>query len=468
MRITLHGAAGGEVTGSAYLVRTKTASVLLDFGMFQGASRVEKLNALPDDEGLRGLDAVVLTHAHLDHCGRLPLLPRVGFAGPIYATPATIDLAELILRDSAHVQKADAERAARRREHGVRRVKPPPEPLYSQEDVEKIRPQFRALPYDQSVEVAEGVAVRAVDAGHMLGSASVEMTVREEGRTRVVVFSGDLGPRGAPIHRDPVPFRRADAVFLESTYGDRDHRSLHDTVAEAREVIAKAVAERGKMLMPVFAVGRPQLILYLLAGEFLRGAIPPFPIYMDSPMAIEATRIYERHTELFDEEAVAMYNSGELRANLGTVQYCRTADESRALNDREGPMLIMAGAGMCTAGRILHHLRHNLGRPGTRVLVVGYQAEGSLGRLLVDGRKTVSIFGEKIPVKASVHTLGGFSGHAGQSDLLNWFASVAPSNPRVFLTHGEERARKPLARLIAVRHGISPELPAIGQVIDLD
>lgn len=464
MKVTLHGASGGEVTGSAYLIQTKSANVLLDFGMFQGAGNVENLNHLPDEEVVRKLDAVVLTHAHLDHCGRLPLLTRAGYAGPVYATPATIELTDLVLRDSAHVQQADADRENRRR---ARKGKPPVEPLYTQEDAEKVRPLCRELPYDQPVPVASGVTVRAVEAGHILGSASIEVALEEDGKKRVVVFSGDLGPRGAPLHRDPVPFGHADVVFMESTYGDRNHRSLAETAVEARGVFGKAVAARGKLLMPVFAIGRTQLILYLLAGAFQRGTLPRFPIYIDSPMAIEATNIYARHTELFDDEALAMYQSGELRGNLDTVTYCRTADESRALNDLGGPMLIMAGAGMCNGGRILHHLRHNLANPATGVIFVGYQGQGSLGRLIIDRVKTVTIFGERIPVKASVHTLGGLSAHAGQDDLLNWFASVAPSKPRLILTHGEDKARKPLARLIRDRHGIAAELPKSGQTIEI-
>jgi metallo-beta-lactamase family protein len=464
MKVTLHGAAGGEVTGSAYLIQTKAASVLLDFGMFQGTGKVENLNRLPRKEGVAKLDAVVLTHAHLDHTGRLPLLTRAGYSGPIYATAATIELTDLILRDSARLQKTDAERENRRR---ARVGKPPVDPLYAQEDAEKVRPLCKELPYDQPLAVAPGVTVRAVEAGHMLGSASIEMTLEEDGARRVVVFSGDLGPRGAPLHKDPVPFKSADVVFQESTYGDRNHRSLLETAIETREVVARAVAARGKILMPVFAIGRTQLILYLLAGAFSRGILTPFPIYVDSPMAIEATKIYARHTELFDDEALAMYRSGELRDNLDTVKFCPSADDSRALNDAPGPMLILAGAGMCNGGRILHHLRHNLANPATTVIFVGYQGQGSLGRLIVDRAKTVTIFGEKIPVKASVHTFGGLSGHAGQDDLLKWFASVAPSKPRVILIHGEDKARKALAKLIHERHGITAELPKLRQTIDL-
>jgi metallo-beta-lactamase family protein len=287
-------------------LQTSAANLLLDFGLFQGARKVENYNQLPRQGAFAKLDAVVLTHAHLDHTGRLPLLMRAGYQGPIHATPATIDFADLILKDSAHLQKADVERQNRRRE---REGKSLIEPLYSQEDVNRLGPHYQSLPYDQALPVAPGITARAVEAGHMLGSVSIELTVEEDGQKRVVVFSGDLGPRGAPLHRDPVPFKKADIVFMESTYGDRDHRSLQETAIETREVVKKAVESGGKILVPVFAVGRTQLLLYLLAGAFQRGMLPPFPIYVDSPMAIEATKIYAKHARLFDDEARAMQQS---------------------------------------------------------------------------------------------------------------------------------------------------------------
>jgi len=464
MKITVHGAGGGEVTGSAYLLQIKQANVLVDLGLFQGARKVENYNHLPRQGALDRLDAVVLTHAHLDHTGRLPLLTKAEYRGPIYATPATIDIADLILRDSARLQKADVERQNRRRQ---RLGEAPIEPLYAEEDVERLRSLYRPLRYDESTVLAPGISIRVVEAGHMLGSVSIEMTVEEDGQRRVVIFSGDLGPRGAPLHRDPVPFKHADIVFMESTYGDRDHRSLRETAVQTREVVKTAVEASGKILVPVFAVGRTQLLLYLLAGAFQRGTLSPFPIYIDSPMAIEATKIYAKHTELFDDEALAMQASGELREHLGTAQFCQTADDSRALNGVPGPCLIMAGAGMCTGGRILHHFRHNLGRPGTTVLIVGYQGHGSLGRMLVDGKKAVTIFGEKIPVRASVHTFGGLSGHAGQSDLLHWLDSFAASGPRVFLTHGEDRARKSLGKIIEDRYRLRVDYPRLRETIEV-
>jgi metallo-beta-lactamase family protein len=464
MKVTVHGAGGGEVTGSAYLVQTRDANVLVDCGLFQGAHKLDNYNKIPKQGAFQKLDAVVLTHAHLDHTGRLPLLTKAGYRGPIYATPATIDFADLILKDSAHLQKADVERQNRRRQ---RMGEPLLESLYEQEHVEQLKPLYTKLPYDKPITIAPGVTVRAVEAGHMLGSVSLELTIEEKGTRKVVVFSGDLGPRGAPLHRDYVPFEKADFVFMESTYGDRDHRSLSETAVETREVIKRAIKGGGKILVPTFAVGRTQILLYLMAGSFKRGAMRPFPIYIDSPMAIQATKLYAKHVELFDDEALAMFKSGEFRTQLESVKFCQTAEDSKALNDINGGCLIMAGAGMCTGGRILHHLKYNLARSNTTVLFVGYQGAGSLGRMIVDGKKSVMIHGEKIPVNASVHTLGGLSGHAGQTDLVNWIASIAPSQPRVFLTHGEERGRKPLAKILRDRLRLRVACPGLGETLEL-
>lgn len=463
MKIYFHGATG-DVTGSAYHVKTKRASVLVDCGLFQGGKEERAKNRRRARlEGGR-LDAVVLTHAHLDHVGRLPLLTKAGYHGPIYATQATIDVATLILRDAFYLQQGDLERENRKR---ARSGLAPLEPLYEEQDVRRLRPLVKAIAYDQPVQIAPDIHVRLMDAGHVIGSASVELTVEEDGRQKVVVFSGDLGPRGAPLLEDPVPFERAHAVIMESTYGDRNHRSLHQTAIEARNIVAKAIEARAKILVPVFAVGRTQLLLYLLAAAFRNKTLPRFPVYLDSPLAIEATKIYGKHNELFDEESQAMTKSGELRRHLESVRFCSTADESRALNDVKGPCMIMAGSGMCTGGRIVHHLRHNLYRPETAVLIVGYQSPGTLGRQLVDGAKSVVIHGERVVVRASIHTMGGFSAHAGQDDLLNWFAGVAPSRPRVIITHGEDRARKALSDLIRSRHGLRPERPNLGDVIEL-
>ena len=463
MKIALLGAAGGEVTGSAYLVRTSGANVMVDCGLFQGSQKVENYNNLPSSSALKNLDAVVLTHAHLDHTGRLPLLTRFDYEGPIYATPATIELAGLILKDSASLQSEDARRQNR---FLAKAGKPPIVPLYTKKEVGRLEPLFRRLAYNRPTAVAPGISVRAVEAGHILGSASLEMTVDEGGRKKVVVFSGDIGPRGAPMHKDPEPFKHADLVFLESTYGDRDHPSLAETAVAAREVVKAAVERGGRVLVPVFAVGRSQLLLYILAGAFKRKTLKPFPIYLDTPMGIKATRIYRSHPELFDEEALAMKKSGELSTNLGTLRVCQKAAESSSLARRPGPWMVLAGSGMCTGGRILHHLQNHLPDPTTLVLMVGYQSRGSLGRALLDGKKEVRVAGKRVPVAARTHVFGGLSGHAGQSDLLNWFGSLAPSRPRVVITHGEDTPRRALKQKIQERFGLDAEMPRYRETIE--
>jgi metallo-beta-lactamase family protein len=388
----------------------------------------------------------------------------MGYTGPVYGTPATLDMTGLILRDSARLQVADNERINRKR---MRAGEQPEQPLYTSDDAEKILSQLRPVSYQQEFEAVPGMQAIWHDAGHMLGSASIQLIVEEDGTTKRVVFSGDLGPRSAPILREFEPFQQADLVFLESTYGGRDHRSLEETVAEFEQIVIDAVNRGGKMLVPTFAVGRAQLITLLLGKMFRAGKVQPFPIFLDSPMAIEATNIYAKHPELFDEEMTALIHDHPLRDDLKTMRPTPTAEESRAINDVIGACLVMAGAGMCNGGRILHHLRANLWKPSTHVLIVGYQAYGSLGRQLVDGVKEVKIFGEKIAVKATIHTLGGFSAHAGQTDLMHWFDVMAPDKPRVELTHGEDDQRAALARVIQQRHGLSATLPKMGEVIEL-
>jgi metallo-beta-lactamase family protein len=463
MKIYFHGAAG-DVTGSAYHVVTNDASILVDCGFFQGRKEESAKNRR--DAKLEGgkLDAVVLTHGHLDHIGRLPLLTRNGYKGPIYATRPTLDIATLILKDSLSLQKQDLKRQNQKR---AQEKLPPLEPLFEEADVRKLKPLANPVKYNQRFPVAPGIEARLVDAGHVIGSASVELTVRENGHKKVVVFSGDLGPRGAPLLNDPEPFKEADAVIMESTYGDRNHRSMHDTAMEGREIIAKAIDNKAKVLVPVFAVGRTQLLLYLLAGAFKRKTLPSFPIFLDSPMAIHATKIYGRNNELFDTEAQDMVKSGELLRNLRSARPTTTPGESRGLNAVKGPCLIMAGSGMCTGGRIMHHLRHNLPIPETAVLIVGFQSQGTLGRKLVDGAKSVRMFGEEVPVRASIHTMGGFSAHADQNGLLDWYSTLAPARPRTIITHGEDRARKAFSDLIHSRFGMKSERPALDDVIEI-
>ncbi len=463
IKITFHGAAG-TVTGSAYQIQTNRARVLVDFGKFQGFRHHEEQNTVPPNLPVGKLDAVLLTHAHLDHTGRLPLLAKENYSGPIYCTPATIPLTGLVLRDSAHLMASDLERVNRKRQ---RAGEPPLEPLYTAEHVEQILGRFQAVEYQKPIDVAPGIKAVWVEAGHMLGSASVQLRIEDGGTTKIIVFSGDIGAANAPILEDAVGFKKADLVIMESTYGDRDHKPLADTVAEFEGIVKRAVERKAKMLVPVFAIGRTQLLLYLLAQMFRNKTVPKFPIFLDTPMGIEATKIYWDHIHLFDEEFKTLQRERPLSEDLSSLTTTPTAQDSMKLNDLAGPCLIMAGSGMCNGGRILHHLKQNLWRESASVLIVGYQGEGSLGRRLVDREESVSIFGEKIAVKAKIHTLNGFSAHAGQTELLRWFSQMAAAKPRVCLTHGEERGRKPLAALLQQRHGLKAILPELDEVLEL-
>ena len=463
MKIHVAGAAGGEVTGSAYYVQTDRAAVLVDCGQFQGTRKSETLNRWLPPSRVK-LDAVLITHAHLDHTGRLPILAQRGHRMPVYATEATIELTALILRDSAHILAADAEHKNRKR---ARAGEAPVPPLYTPEDAEAAIDLLRPVPYQQPVEIAPGIQAIWAEAGHMLGSASIQLIVEEGGRRKKVVFSGDLGPKSAPILRTYEPFHEADAVFMESTYGSRDHRPFAQTVEEFVTIVRDAIASGGKMLVPTFAVGRAQLIAGLLGWMFRNQKARPFPIFLDSPMAIQALEIYAKHRELFDDEALKFIQERPLLEDLRTMKLCVTAEDSKQINDQPGPCLVMAGAGMCNAGRILHHFKANLWKPETHVLIVGYQAAGTLGRQLVDGAETVKIFGEKIAVKANVHTMGGFSAHAGQTDLLAWLEAIAPSKPRVVLTHGEAESRLGLEAKIRERLGLQAQLPELNEAIEL-
>lgn len=531
MRLSFYGAAG-EVTGSCYLVETDRARVLIDFGLHQGDQNAERRNRrLPPIDPAR-LDAVILTHAHLDHSGRLPLLtpghnstapsgvplldaqrrsgdgpssarlrggapravaPRAArrdagdeFRGPIYATPATIELTGILLRDAAHIQENDAERENRYR---VRERKPPVTPLYTADDAERVLRLLRALPYNQPREVAPGITCRFTEAGHILGSASVELTVRERERQIVIAFSGDVGPRGSPLLRDPEPVANADVVILESTYGDRDHRDYDESIQEFARVLDGArAAAASKVLIPSFAVGRTQMLIYEIGrmrvnGGGSRGApASSLPgVYVDSPMAIEATDLYRRHLDLFDEETRAIIASGDTPLAFPGLRFTHTREQSAALNTLGGGAVVIAASGMCTGGRILHHLRHGLGRPETCVVFVGFQARGTLGRRLVDGEPIVRVLGEPIEVKASIHTICGFSAHTGQSGLIEWAAAVKPvsngsreiggtktqSKQRVFLTHGEDKPRAALRDRLRRELGWEPALPNWGESVEL-
>lgn len=470
-KLSFHGAAGGVVTGSCYLLRSRGATVVVDCGIFQGDRRAEAWNRKLPPVKPGTIDAVVLTHAHLDHCGRLPLLARAGYAGPIYATQATIELTGIILRDAAAIQESDAEQESRRR---MRAGKSAVEPLYTKKDAERALRLLRPVEYEEVREVAPGISARLIDAGHILGSGSLRVTLHEPGNNadhgseqRSIVFSADVGQRGSPILRDPEHFGSADTLIMESTYGDRDHKPIDQTIEEFARVVSEAVSAGGKVLIPAFAVGRTQDLVYHLGNLRRDGRVPRCPVYVDSPMASAATKLYAGHESLHDEPSVALAKRKLSPVDFPGLHYVKTAEQSRKLNDQRG-CVIIASSGMCTGGRILHHLRHALWQDSTHVVFVGFQARGTLGRELVDGAKRVRIFRETIVVKAQIHTIGGFSAHAGQTQLVEWCRPLADDprhKPEVYLTHGEDRQRRALAKALKAELGLRCHLPGMGDVV---
>lgn len=458
-RLTFLGAAG-EVTGSMYSLETARARLLVDCGLHQGERRTRALNERPFPFDPRRLDFVALTHAHIDHSGLVPKLVRDGFRGKVHVTTPSAELLGILLRDSAHLQLQGAEQENRRR---LRAGKRPIEPLYGLEDVERALGSLVTHPFDRVDEVAPGVRVRFARAGHILGAASLECWVRENTFERKVVFSGDVGRKREPLLLPPEPPAEGDLVLLESTYGDRDHKALDATVEELARVLTTAVADGGNVLVPVFAVGRAQEILHHIGQLEHAGRIPELPVFLDSPMAISAGELYQRHAECFQraspDERCETFEPRRL-------ELCRTPEESMRLNERRG-IVILSASGMCEGGRILHHLRHNLWRPTTDVVIVGFQARGTLGRTLVDGAQRVRIFGEPVAVSARVHTLGGFSAHAGQSELLDWVSGLLANGARAALVHGEDDKRAALAAKLHARFGADPWRPRRGESISL-
>ena len=439
MEIEFSGAAR-EVTGSCHIVRAAGKTILLDCGLFQGRrkeSQEKNLRLpLPVDE----IDAVVLSHAHIDHAGRLPFLVAQGYDKTIWATSATRDLCAIMLADSAHIQEKDAEFLRKRKREPV-------DPLYTMRDAVATMERMIGVPYHRTVGVCPGVTATYTDAGHILGSASVVLEATESGRTTRLVFSGDVGRSGLAIIRDPQPPERADAVIMESTYGNRDHESIEGAKEHLARVVREAAARGGRVLVPAFAVGRTQELVYDLHELARAGRIPRIPVYVDSPLAIDATTVFEMHPEVFDrtEDLVNAVNR-LFRHDL--VTYTRDVADSRALNAMHGPMVIIAASGMAESGRILHHLAHHAADPRTTILVVGFMAEHTLGRRIVERRPHLRIFGDDVPLRASVEILNGYSAHADRTELRAWLDAVKGTSPnleRVFLVHGEPPAQDALA-----------------------
>jgi len=462
MQLEFYGGAG-EVTGSCHILTVGGRRVLLDCGMIQGGAVSDERNraAFPFDAAQ--VDAVILSHAHIDHSGRLPLLRKRGFRGPIHTNPACRDLVRILLADSATMQERDAERENRkRRKAGGKGVA---EPLYTLEDALDVLQQVRTVRYGQPVEVLPGVEVTFRDAGHILGSASVWLTLREGALERRVTFSGDIGQYDSPILRDPESGPAADLVLMESTYGARLHRDRAATLEEFGSILRDAKRDGGNVLIPAFAVGRTQEILYELATHFDEWELGDWQVFLDSPMAIEATGVYWKHAELFDAEAQDWRARERTLPSLPNLTLCRSADESMAINRMPHGAIVIAGSGMCTGGRIIHHLKHNLARPECDVVFSGFQAQGTLGRAIVDGRDYVRIHGSPVKVAARVHTLGGFSAHGDQHDLLRWYGAI-PGRPPVWLVHGEASAAEGL-RDVLRGQGSRAEVAAPGTKLDL-
>ncbi|MDO5553619.1 MAG: MBL fold metallo-hydrolase [Planctomycetia bacterium] len=470
MKIRFIGA-NENVTGARTFVDTGAFRFLVDCGMVQERALLDR-NWSPCLENPTTIDAVFLTHAHLDHCGWLPRLGKGGFTGKIYATAATVELAKLILYDSAHIQEEDALFKQKRHAKEKRKGPHPVVPLYTKDDVDDIVAHFVPVAYNKPCDLGHGVQITFYDAGHVLGSAFIEVACQSpEGVTKRFLFSGDLGRGNRPILRDPELFSHADkpvdCVVIESTYGDRVSDPIETVDRQLADIINKTVARHGKVIMPVFAVERAQEMLYRLDGLQESGTLDAsVPIFLDSPMAVEATMIFKRHKECFDEETMKRAAQGGRLSNLSLL---KTSDESRTLNNLRGPAIIMSSAGMCNAGRIKHHLANHIGNKANTICFLGYQAAGTLGRIIAEGNKSVRIFGQNRKVKAEIASVRGISGHADQKQLLAWFDGIASGAPKhAFVIHGEQKAARTLANLIRQRgQQTQVTVPEYGQTFEI-
>lgn len=464
MKITFIGATH-EVTGSCYYLEAAGKKFLVDCGMEQGPDYYEN-----QDIPVKGsdLDFVLLTHAHMDHSGNLPAIYAKGFQGPIYATQATCHLCDIMLRDSAHIQMFEAEWRNRK---GRRQGKPEFVPAYTMEDAMGVIQNFVPCPYEKTIKPAEGISVRFVDAGHLLGSASIEITIQEDGKEKKIVFSGDIGNLNQPLIKDPVYLHDADYVVMESTYGDRSHGERPDYVAMLTEVIQHTFDRGGSVVIPSFAVGRTQEMLYFIRQIKEEGRVhghDNFKVYVDSPLANEATTIFNEHIyDCFDEEAMALVKKGINPLMFPGLKTSITSDDSKAINFDEDCKVIISASGMCDAGRIKHHLKHNLWNPNNTILFVGYQAIGTLGRALIEGATEVKLFGETVSVGAEIRQMPGISGHADVNGLLTWIRAFKEKPEKVFVTHGDDEVTEIFARRLQEELGLDSMAPFSGTVYDL-
>lgn len=462
-KLTFYGATEG-VTGSSYILETGSKTILLDCGLFQGGREEVKSNKKPFQFKVNKIDAVVLSHAHLDHSGRLPRLVAEGYDGALVMTNPTCELLEIMLKDAASLQLRDSQwENKRRRRAGKAEI----EPMYTMEDVEAALLLCDGTVYGKRRQIVDGVEVCFRDAGHILGSAIVEVFITEDGSEKKLVFSGDLGNSCAALLRDPEIVEQADVLMLESTYGDRNHRPMDETLEEFENIIEDASKNGGNILIPSFAVGRTQEIIFRLGELYQKGKLRHQAIYLDSPMAIAVTETYHRYQNVYNSEDSAALKQGKassLHTFLPVLRYSTSTEESMALNKVEAGAIIIAGSGMCTGGRIRHHLKHNLWRRNAHVIIVGYQAMGTPGRALVDGAKVFRLGGDKIAVNAAIHTLGGFSAHASQSQLIDWINHFNKPHPRLFLIHGEAETKLIFQQRLA-SEGWAAEIPANGESI---
>ena len=471
MQLCFHGAAR-EVTGSSYELSTDEARILVDCGMFQGGREARPRNLQALDFDVRGLDAVVQTHAHIDHSGLLPRLCLKGFKGPIYCTEPTAALLKVMLLDSAFIQEKEAEwqnfKAPERRGGGRGRQSAETAPLYTVAQAQACLRQLRPLPYDQPFDAAPGVRCVFRDAGHILGSAIVECWVESPGGTRKIVFSGDLGQPGHPLVRDPTLIADTDYLLVESTYGNRLHRSWQETVEEFVLALQDTLRHRqGNVIIPAFAVGRTQDILFLLADLTRQGRLKPMDIYVDSPMATAATEVLFRHLDVLDADTQNLLNWEGRKDFFARVRFVQDLEESKALNRIKGGAIIISASGMCEAGRIKHHLRHNLPRAESTVIIVGFQAAHTLGRRLVDKARAVRIFREDVPVRARIYTIGGLSAHADQAGLMGWLKGFRGAPKETFVVHGEAATALEFGEKLRQDLGWKVSVPQAGQRFEL-
>ncbi len=466
IRLSFLGAAQ-NVTGSQYLIETNNTRLLVDCGLYQ-ERELKGRNWSPFFMPPQSLDAVLLTHAHLDHCGLLPRLVQKDFDQPIYCTAATAEITRIMLLDAGKLQEEDAEFKQRRHKKEKRKSKYPEIPLYTQEDAEAVFPLFSPVKYGQPVEIGEGIEASFHDAGHVLGSSMVRLKIEQNGEQRIILFSGDIGRWSKPMLNDPTLFDEADYVVVESTYGDRLLEPLEDTAEEFAEIINATANKGGNIIIPSFALERSQEILYYLNKFRLEGRIPHLPVFVDSPMAISITEVFGNYPQLFDGEMKKMLSQEKSPFDFPELKLTRTTEESKQLNQLTGSNIIIAGSGMCTGGRIKHHLVNNITREEATILFVGYQAFGTLGRYIVDGARSVRILGQHYPVRARIAQVHGFSAHADRDELIKWLSGLAKPPRRVFVTHGELKASKNLAGLVREGKGWETLVPRYRQQVLLD